>query len=82
MGIDEIADEDKIKGVIKEDRCPFCRKKGVVEQVGSESSIGVGGSNGKIIPTKQWYDFKCKNCKRLFIISKYPYEKVEAKLNK
>ncbi len=73
MTVDIIDDDDKIKGVIKENKCPYCNAKKVINEMGGTGSglIRPGGKYPKI----QFINFRCRNCSRTFDISKFLCDK-------
>lgn len=68
MEIDKIVDEEKVRSVMKEQKCPYCGKCLVVDHAGIE--VGSIDSNGRKIPRHQLVNFECLNCGRWFDIPK------------
>ena len=74
MEANQIVEEKEIQKILKQGKCPRCKHTGVIENIGP-GEVGIGMPGTKLIPTMQWVDFLCRNCRKSFTIPKALYEK-------
>ena len=71
-----IVEEEKIREVAEERKCPYCEKKGVVTCTGGIGT-GVSGPPDYKLPEADKYVFRCEGCNKSFMIPKSLYDKYE-----